>query len=67
VTPSGFIRRVRVECAAELLQQRAGTVTEIAYSVGFDSLSYFRRAFHERFDASPTKYLATKTQADKRR
>jgi signal transduction histidine kinase/ligand-binding sensor domain-containing protein/AraC-like DNA-binding protein len=58
VTPSGFIRRIRVECAAELLRQGAGSVTEIAYSVGFDSLSYFRRAFHERFDASPTEYLA---------
>ncbi len=58
VTPSGFIRRIRVECAAELLRQRAGSVTEIAYSVGFDSLSYFRRSFHERFDASPTQYLA---------
>ena len=61
LTPSGFIRRVRVECAAALLRQRAGSVTEIAYSVGFESLSYFRRAFHERFDASPTKYLATGT------
>jgi len=64
LTPSGFIRRVRVECAAVLLTEGAGSVTEIAYSVGFDSLSYFRRAFHERFDASPTKYLAAKSQAD---
>jgi CheY-like chemotaxis protein/anti-sigma regulatory factor (Ser/Thr protein kinase) len=60
LTPSGFIRRVRVECAAELLRQGAGSVTEIAYSVGFESLSYFRRAFHERFEASPTKSLASR-------
>jgi signal transduction histidine kinase/CheY-like chemotaxis protein/ligand-binding sensor domain-containing protein/AraC-like DNA-binding protein len=59
VTPSGFIRRVRVDCAAELLRRGAGSVTEIAYSVGFESLSHFRRAFHERFEASPTKYLAS--------
>lgn len=58
-TPSAFIRRIRVECAAELLRQRAGSVTEIAYSVGFESLSYFRRAFHERFAASPTTWLAS--------
>jgi len=59
VTPSGFIRRVRSDCAAVLLRQGAGSVTEIAYSVGFESLSHFRRAFHERFDASPSKYLAS--------
>jgi signal transduction histidine kinase/ligand-binding sensor domain-containing protein/AraC-like DNA-binding protein len=57
-TPSHFIRAVRAECAAELLRQRAGSVTEIAYSVGFESLSYFRRAFRERFGGSPTEYLA---------
>jgi CheY-like chemotaxis protein len=59
MTPSAFIRRIRVECAAELLRRQAGSVTEIAYSVGFESLSYFRRAFHERFNASPTTWLAT--------
>jgi signal transduction histidine kinase/ligand-binding sensor domain-containing protein/CheY-like chemotaxis protein/AraC-like DNA-binding protein len=65
VTPSGFIRRIRVECAAALLRQGAGSVTEIAYSVGFESLSYFRRAFHERFNASPTEHLAAQhTAAD---
>jgi len=66
VTPTGFIRRIRVECASALLRQGAGSVTEIAYSVGFESLSYFRRAFHERFDASPTGHLAAQTAADLR-
>jgi AraC-like DNA-binding protein len=60
VTPSRFIRAVRVECAAELLRQGAGSVTEIAYSVGFESLSYFRRAFRERFDTSPGEHLAAR-------
>ena len=57
ITPSHFIRGVRAECAAELLRQGSGSVTEIAYSVGFESLSYFRRAFRERFDASPSEFL----------
>ena len=57
-TPSRFIRGVRVECAALLLRQRAGSVTEVAYSVGFESLSYFNRAFRERFGTSPTGYMA---------
>jgi signal transduction histidine kinase/CheY-like chemotaxis protein len=58
-TPSRYIRTVRVECAAELLRQGAGSVTEIAYSVGFESLSYFSRAFRERFGTTPSEHLAT--------
>jgi DNA-binding response OmpR family regulator len=56
-TPSRFIRGVRVECARELLQRRSGSVTEIAYSVGFESLSYFSRAYHERFGVAPSAHL----------
>jgi AraC-like DNA-binding protein len=58
MSPSRFIRGVRVECAAELLRRGAGSVTEVAYSVGFESLSYFSRAFHERFGAAPSTFLA---------
>jgi AraC-like DNA-binding protein len=63
VSPSRFIRGVRVERAAELLRRGAGSVTEVAYSVGFESLSYFSRAFHERFDAAPSAFLAAPVAA----
>jgi CheY-like chemotaxis protein/AraC-like DNA-binding protein len=58
-TPTRYIRTVRAECAAALLKQGAGSVTEIAYAVGFESLSYFRRAFKERFEATPSDFLAS--------
>jgi AraC-like DNA-binding protein len=54
---------VRVECAAALLRSGAGSITEIAYSVGFESLSYFRRAFRERFGTSPSDHLAAQASA----
>lgn len=59
MSPSRFIRGVRAECAADLLRRREGTITEVAYAVGFDSLSYFSRAFRERYGAAPSAYLAT--------
>lgn len=58
VTPSRFIRGVRADCASALLREEAGTITQVAYSVGFESLSYFRRAFRERYGTSPTEHLA---------
>jgi signal transduction histidine kinase/ligand-binding sensor domain-containing protein/CheY-like chemotaxis protein/AraC-like DNA-binding protein len=58
-TPTRYIRTVRAECAAALLREGAGSVTEIAYAVGFESLSYFRRAFRERFEATPSDFLAS--------
>jgi signal transduction histidine kinase/ligand-binding sensor domain-containing protein/CheY-like chemotaxis protein/AraC-like DNA-binding protein len=55
-TPSRFIRGVRVECARALLERGAGSVTEVAYSVGFESLSYFSRAYRERFGTAPSAH-----------
>ena len=57
VSPSRFIRTVRVEAAADRLRRGAGGVSEVAYSVGFESLSYFSRAFSERFGAPPSSFL----------
>ena len=56
-TPSAMIRRIRLELGAQLLQQKAGTVSEVAYSTGFKSIAHFSRVFREQFKLSPTEYI----------
>jgi AraC-like DNA-binding protein len=56
VAPQEFVRRVRLEAAARLLADGAGSVSEVAYAVGFVSLAHFSRAFRAQFGASPSAY-----------
>ncbi len=56
-TPSQFIRQVRIEHGARLLREGEGTVSEVAYAVGFESLSYFSNQFREHKGQSPSAYV----------
>src|SRR5690606_35632536 len=58
LTPAGYIRMMRLERAAQLLRQRAGTVSEIAYQVGYKNADHFSRVFQQAFDVPPSKYPA---------
>ncbi|TRZ41828.1 helix-turn-helix domain-containing protein [Robertkochia solimangrovi] len=50
---SHFIREIRLIKAREMLQDNVGTVSEIAYKVGFGSPSYFIKCFHDFYGCSP--------------
>lgn len=51
-----FIRYYRIERAAQLLSQNAGNISEIAFQVGFDSVSYFGKIFQDIHGVSPSEY-----------
>jgi AraC-like DNA-binding protein/TolB-like protein len=54
---SELIREARLNRALELLRNREGTVSEIAYRAGFGSITYFNTIFHEHFGFTPGEVL----------
>ena len=56
LTPHGYIRLLRLERAAQLLEQGAGGVAEVAYAVGYQTPDYFARQFREVFGVPPSTY-----------
>lgn len=61
LSPGGYIRMMRLERAAQLLEQQAGTVQEIAYRVGFNDAEYFSKIFGQAFGVTPSRYPADRT------
>jgi YesN/AraC family two-component response regulator len=51
-----FLHQIRVTRAKELLADRHWTVSEVAYTVGFNDLSHFDRTFRRIVGRSPTEY-----------
>ncbi len=54
---SEFIRDIRLQRAADLLATNAINVSEVAYSCGFNSVSYFTQCFREKHGTTPSNYL----------
>jgi len=56
MTPSDFIRNIRLKRACTLLQKPDLDVTQVAYAVGFSSQPHFSTAFKRYTGFSPTEY-----------
>jgi len=56
MTMQQYLRRIRMERAAELLRTGQCNVTEAAMAVGYNSLSHFSSTFHEAFGCCPGLY-----------
>ena len=55
-TPHGFLTRLRLERARELLTVSSRPVTEICFDVGFTSLGSFSTLFHRQVGLSPAEF-----------
>ena len=61
-----YIARMRFEKARKLLEDVDLRISEIAFAVGFQSLSQFNRVFKKLSGTSPTEYRALRLKRRKR-
>lgn len=57
VSPNKFITSQRLFTARGMILEKKGTISEIAYSVGFGSPTYFTRRFKEEFGYLPSDLI----------
>jgi DNA-binding response OmpR family regulator len=62
-TPIEFIRSVRLQRAAQLLQQSQMTIAEVAYETGFNNPKYFSKYFKAQYGMLPSAYQSSKKSA----
>jgi YesN/AraC family two-component response regulator len=53
---NNLIRDFRLQKAKQLLDQHWGSVSQVAYEVGFSNPSYFTKCFKERYGKLPSEY-----------
>lgn len=51
-----YLKNYRLEAAANRLRNENTKISEIALSCGFSNLSYFTRAFYEKYHMTPSQY-----------
>lgn len=57
VSATEFLRNERLKASTELLKKGKANISEIAYSVGFNDVSYFSKCFKEMYHCTPTEYM----------
>lgn len=55
MSPNELLRTARLNKSAQLLRDGNLSVSEVAYSVGFSSPSYFAKCYKEQFGKNPTE------------
>ncbi|RAV28108.1 hybrid sensor histidine kinase/response regulator transcription factor [Sinomicrobium soli] len=60
ITPNEFIKNIRLRRAAQLLTDNNIHISEVAYMIGFNDLSYFSACFKKQYGVSPSTYQKKK-------
>jgi len=59
VSTTEFIRNERLKAAAELMKKGNKNISEIAYTVGFNDVSYFSKSFKDLYNVTPSEYISS--------
>lgn len=51
-----YIREIRLEKAAKLLEETSQSIAEVSCQVGFSSASYFNKSFRKYYNVTPGEY-----------
>lgn len=61
-TPIQYVKKYRLQLAADMLMTTEYSITEIAGKCGFGHMSYFARGFSELFGVTPREYRSRERQ-----
>src|SRR5690606_30140234 len=56
-TPGDYLRTYRLKKACSLLLESDSRINEVAFRVGFNSASYFTKAFYRYYKMSPKEFI----------
>ena len=59
ITSTDYIRKIKMQNAAKLLQSGRYTVSEVSFKVGINSDKYFRQCFKDEYGVTPAEYVKT--------
>ncbi len=59
LTPQKWLKEKRLDKAVNLLAKKEMSVTQLAYEVGYENISYFIKEFKQKVGQSPKQYILT--------
>ncbi|MCK4992338.1 MAG: helix-turn-helix transcriptional regulator, partial [Bacteroidales bacterium] len=61
VSPTEFINGYRLKLAAEMLKNKTGNISEIAFSVGYKNPAHFSESFRKYHGCTPTEFVKSRS------
>ncbi len=57
LNPSQFVRTVKLKEAGRLLKNTDRNVSEVAFTIGYSDINYFRNQFKKQFNKTPSEFM----------